>query len=867
MVKIFAIILTMVMILVAASPLTQTVSATPYTGPEPTPTNVTFYLHNVSRPIYVGSTPALNVLNTVNDTNVTYIKTGKLVTGLHYISVQFYIVPQLASNLTINGTPELYLYLNQTGSSSGGSISYTLYSLNPNGTTSIIGTSAPYALSNVKYGSTPNLNLISFGSKLLYTIPKNNSLELSITISGASSNYYGIWWGLVSHTYYYSALDLPVSNYLNVENISTFVNGNLTSVFPSTGNKTVKIIANITDPLGIYDFNSYPVNLEISNLSGTIFSTGMKPLNNPLESSYYQLFYAYYNYSGLPPGRYEISVNATDNTYHNLINQNTGSSYYGRNAFGVAYFWIGGRPVNVQFRVVDTLNNSVQNATVKIYSITSYIGKNSTNSSGIASFELSANSSYVAKVFYENSPVGVFPFNTSGSNESFSLSALIYYPTFKILDNASQPLGNALIYAINPGGLHYPLLVTSKNGTASLKQVPGGNYYLNILWHDTLVFNGSIPLNSNRIIPINVSVYEQSIYVSYPQLGAIDLAYIEIYNITTGNIIGFNNTNINGFSQIPIPVGSYGITVFWKTFTIFSGLVQEPSNATLHITAELYNFTMTTLDYSNLPIAGVVIDIYENNTLVSTTISGNNGNSSVVLGKGAYSMQFYYMGYNVGQAQISINSNTSMSYALSIYSINLTTFDTRNATIGDIQLKIYNPSDPQYQISVVTNVEGNAQAILPAGIFDYEAYYLGTDVASGSFTVTGQNSIPIPTMVYYVNIKILTNSGQPLSGTFVEVWHDGMLVGSGLTNKSGIVTFRLPAGNYTMEAYYSGTYMLTPEKQSIIEPLNVMGSQTMAFKLSGINLPFYDTYAFYLALIFVIIIAAFVFAIRRMGKR
>ena len=865
--KISAAILASIIILVASSSFIETSFATPYIGPEPTPTNVTFYFHNISKPVYVGSTPALNILNTVNDTNATDLKTGKLVTGLHYISVQFYIVPQLASNLTINGTPEVYLYLNQTGSSSGGSISYSLYSLYPNGSTSIIGTSAPYALSNVKYGSTPNLNVISFGSKVFYTVPKNNSIELSITISGASSNYYGIWWGLVSHTYYYSALSLPVSNYLNIENISTFIGGNLTSVFPSTGNKTVKIIANITDPLGIYDFNSYPVDLTISNLSGIIYKTVMEPLNHPLQSSYYELFYVNYNYSGLPPGRYEISVNATDNTYHNLLNQNTGSSYYGRNAFGVAYFWIGGKPVDVEFKVVDSLNNSVQNATVKIYSINSFIGKNETNSTGITSFELSANSSYIAKVFYENSLVGILPLNTSSSNETLLLSTHIYYPTLKVLDNASQPLGNSLIYAINPGGVHYPLLVTSKNGTASLKQVPGGLYYINIIWHDTLVFNGSLSINSNGIFPINVSVYEQSIYVTYPQIGSIDLAYIEIYNITTGNIIGFNYTNINGFSQIPIPTGDYGISVFWKTFTIYNGIVHEPSNSSLRITAELYNFSINTLDYNNQPIAGVVINIYENNTLISTTISGNNGISSTVLGKGSYSLQFYYMGYNVGQAQIAINTNISINYSLSIYNITLTTLDTRNATIGNVQLKIFNPSDPQYMINLVTNNNGNVNALLPGGVFNYSAYYLGTNVASGRFAISGQMNISISTMIYYINIKTLTNSGQPLNGTFVEVWHNGQLVGSGMTNKSGIATFRLPAGNYTLEAYYSGTYLLTPEKQGILEMFNVTGMQTISFKFSEINPPFYDTYAFYIILLFLILIAAFVFTIRRMNKR
>ena len=124
--RISAEILASIIILVASSSFIETSFATPYIGPVPTSTSVTFYFHNISKSIYLDSTPALNILNTVNDANVTYLKTGKLVTGLHYISVQFYIVPQLASNLTINGTPEVYIYLNQTGSSSGGSISYSL---------------------------------------------------------------------------------------------------------------------------------------------------------------------------------------------------------------------------------------------------------------------------------------------------------------------------------------------------------------------------------------------------------------------------------------------------------------------------------------------------------------------------------------------------------------------------------------------------------------------------------------------------------------------------------------------------------------------------------------------------------------------
>jgi len=72
--KILAAILASIIILVASSSFIETSFATPYIGPEPAPTNVTFYSHNISKPVYVGSTPALYILNTVNDTNATYLK-------------------------------------------------------------------------------------------------------------------------------------------------------------------------------------------------------------------------------------------------------------------------------------------------------------------------------------------------------------------------------------------------------------------------------------------------------------------------------------------------------------------------------------------------------------------------------------------------------------------------------------------------------------------------------------------------------------------------------------------------------------------------------------------------------------------------
>ena len=57
--------------------------------------------------------------------------------------------------------------------------------------------------------------------------------------------------------------------------------------------------------------------------------------------------------------------------------------------------------------------------------------------------------------------------------------------------------------------------------------------------------------------------------------------------------------------------------------------------------------------------------------------------------------------------------------------------------------------------------------------------------------------------------------GQPWVGKWVSVWQDGVRLAEGITNASGIVRFRLPAGTYTFKAqgnvvsspvYYAGTF-------------------------------------------------------------
>jgi|GEM_PF-793399 len=837
---------------------TQNVSATPYIGPEPTPTNLTLYLHNTSKPIYVGTTPTLEVLNTINDTNASYAKTGEVDQALHYITVSFIVSPQLKGPLAINGTPMLGLYVNQTGSTtSGGSITYSLYVLSPSGGTTLIGTSAAYSLSNVKSGTIPNYNAIPFGSKINATIPTNDSLEVTISLSGSSSNYYGIWWGLVSNTYYYSQLNLPTSTYLNIQNITLYnYAGKPTNTFTGTyANKTVKIIANITDPLGTYDFVNWSVNYEIKNSTNIFFNGKMNTIGKLSYDNFNQSYYIEFNYSGLLPGEYEILINSTDNTYHNLFGQNTGNGYYGRNAYGHTYFWIGAKPINVETKILDSKGKALVNSTVKVYSGNSFITSNTTNSTGNAGFYLVGNTTYNVSVYYESINVGNFVMNVTQNNTNFTFKTYVYYPAFVIEDQKNNPLGSALVYIVSPNGYHYPLMVTNNSGTISLSQVPIGSYSFTIIWHDSIVFNGSVNVNSNINIPVITSVYYQTFIVKEPTGIPLNLADILVLNKTTGIILAFNYTDINGSSTVKVPSGNFEVEVLWKTSMVADISISIPSAANPYIiTASLYTVYFKAVDSMGNPVSNAEISIYQSNTLITSLVTNGTGQSSYLLAGGSYLVKTFYFNIPVSTIYVNVSSSSVITLHLKMYMVNLTSVDVKSSPVGNAHMQLRYSNTTNFVINTTTNNLGETHVILPVGVYTVSSVWKGILVYNSTFNVSSNENITLHLNIFYLTITTTKNDGSTLNNVFVEIYMNGQLFSSGITPSNGTITIRLPVGKYQIIATYSGTYDFTSEYQQITINITLSSSMNEKISFSTINPPFTNTIEFDFIAIFIVLL-------------
>ncbi len=577
-------------------------AATPWTGAEPTPTNLEFYLHNSSTPIYVGAVGYLLVMSTVNDTTAPWAGNGSLSIGLHYDSVSFIAAPQLAAPLVLNGTVEADVYMNQTGSAlSGGSITLAISDVAPNGASVLLGTGPALSTSSIgSGGSIPNVVALT-GPNLTQTIPAGDSLEATIFINGTSATHYGIWWGDVAGTTYASSVDLPASTYLTVNNL-TVLNANGTPAVilgQSAHNKSLNISAVVADPLGAYDFESFPVYFTVTNETGGIVygpalmnaTPGLAAPNAPNGT-----YAIEYNYSALGSGLYNFTVNATDNTEHNTAGQSTLPSYFGRIASATVQITVGLPPVPVSAQVVDDHGVGLNGSLVRVFSGSNLVDFGTTDSAGIATFDLPNDSSFTFKVFWQGIAVGSFSETVTAANQVIVLNASVIYPTFELQTAVgSYPVPYALVDIVHPNGAEMPLVVASGAGTFTLRQVPAGTYTLTVIYDDSeVVSDRPVAAASDGPIVVSVAgVFPLIVTTATAGGGALAGVFVTVVNTTTGATIDSGVTGSSGQLSFLVPRGTYNVTGDWSTTFDLTSLSQTESTTVVVTSA-----TTTTLSFS-----------------------------------------------------------------------------------------------------------------------------------------------------------------------------------------------------------------------------------------------------------------------------
>lgn len=527
------------------------------------------YLHNNISTPYINGYETLFIINTTRQWSTA----PATVKNQHILYHYWYLYPTLASDLTVNGTVSLGLWINATGTTPSGTPTITLYERYLNGTEAKVHS---WTFGNLRLYNVPSyLNLTT--TPLTQTFSKGSSIRLYFEIVVGTSTFAQLWFDTATFD---SRLIIESENYMRISSIRTYdVNGNETNVFSALWNETqrkVVINTNITGPLGGYD--AYQVNITLINpaLDAVIENQTMTKVSGTLftYSNVYEFNWTYP--SDVVLGNYTIIITAVDNSGFSYYSGASGvlGSYgnYVERAYGSFFI---GTPYVVDIKTVDSHGKILRDAYVSALSQQVVVDHGHTNATGWWTATLYSGS-YNITVHWQGTLAARSPI-TVVEPANFTITCDVYDPSFSVVDDVGDPLSKATVYILFPNDTVNLLpICTEENGFLNFSQMPAGNYTFTIMWKDAVVQKTSMLVSSDGPYMIETQVYHLTVEVLGGDGSSVHGAYVWAY--TEGGIpYHFGLTDQSGKVVFKLPIGTYRLEAYYSTAYL---LTHVTANAT-----------------------------------------------------------------------------------------------------------------------------------------------------------------------------------------------------------------------------------------------------------------------------------------------
>jgi len=442
-----------------------------------------FYLHYIDTPVDVAGIQTKYVLNSTRwfrflTQQDAHANSFYKPVGQPKIAVDFYLYPNLAGSVTINGTWQVFLWVNgsaykPTGFnvqfyeiSVGGATLWNSGALNPTVTSSI-----------GEYIDVPVYNY-NLSTPLTHAFNAGTSLQVHLEVNAGSSADTRIWY---DSPLYPSKLILPAQDYARPVSVKTYAYDNSeTNMFYYNWSESQRIVivrSTVTDPFGGYD--TYRVNVAILDPTGAPVVDNVD-MERKSEGQWLTLFANTYEANWTYPataqlGNYTVNVSVVDNNGY--------YRYQGTGSFGpfiehndhmfqmgeIVYF-------DPAFRIVDDTGESLPNAQVYVTwpNSTRDMLPRYTDASGWINLTHVLPANYALTVLWKDVLVKQETVYV-GSDGPYTIKAEVYQLIVNVLGNNRAAVHGAYVIVYTQAGVGYGLDTTDAGGRAVFK-LPKGTY-------------------------------------------------------------------------------------------------------------------------------------------------------------------------------------------------------------------------------------------------------------------------------------------------------------------------------------------------------------------------------------------------------
>lgn len=486
------------------------------------PKPMEFFFHYIDSPVTVAGLQTKYIMNSSREfrfatqeeahTNSFYKPVG-----LPKIVVDFYLYPNLAGPVILNGTWQVFIWLNGSAYKPttfalnfreitlGGVELWDSGQLNPTVTSSIGG-----------YIDVPVYNY-NLSVELTHEFAPDTTLLVEFEVNAGSSSDTRIWY---DSQLYPSKVILPAQDYARPASIRTYsVDDAETTLFHYNWTESwrnVIVRANVTDPFGGYDV--FAVNVTIVDPSGqpVLEEVEMRRVSNgQWRVNYAHLFEANWSYPTTAElGNYTVTVTVIDNNgYHHHLDSGSFEPFIEEAqhlfAIGIIVYY------DPTFLVTDDVGDALPNAQAYITwrNGTTDTRPRYTPADGRINLSKMEAGDYGFTILWKDVVVGETTLHVD-SDGPYTISTDVYQVTARVYGNNGVPINGAYVIVNTQAGVGYGLDTTDETGTAVFK-LPTGIYIITA--HYTASYWLTVTrASASEQFSVNTSTSQNIILSSFP---------------------------------------------------------------------------------------------------------------------------------------------------------------------------------------------------------------------------------------------------------------------------------------------------------------------------------------------------------------
>ena len=481
-----------------------------------------FYFHYVDTPVAAAGTETKYVMNTTRDFEFltqqeAYENSLYKPIGLPKIVIDFYLYPNFAGPVTIDGNWQVFIWINSTAYKPAGfGLNFKEITLGGNVLWDS-GTITPEVTSNIgQYVDVPVSNY-NLSAPLTHAFNADSTLLVEVEVNAGSCAETRIWY---DSPLYPSKAILPAKDYARPSSIKTYTTENHEATLFyynwSESQRKVIVRANVTDPFGGYDI--YRVNMTIIDPTGKAVQDNIDMSRQSVglwQFDYSHIFEATWSYQpSAVIGNYTIMVSVIDNngehqqTLTGSFNPFIEEETYVFNIGIVEYY-------DPAFLVTDDTGDPLPDAQVYLTwaNGTKEPYPRYTSSTGFINLTHVPVGDYTFTVLWKDKIVQQKTIHVDSSSV-YTIESQVYKLTINVFDKNRLPVNGAYVIAETDSGVGYGLDISDATGIASFR-LPSGDYeieahYTTNYWLTTVKTKGSVPVS------VTESTSEDVILTEYP---------------------------------------------------------------------------------------------------------------------------------------------------------------------------------------------------------------------------------------------------------------------------------------------------------------------------------------------------------------